>query len=58
MIEAVIPIECDIASLKVTIELLPHTFVEEEWFLYLNKMDEACLDASLIKDTYQKHIKN
>jgi hypothetical protein len=29
-IEAVLPIECEIPSLKLTVELLPHTFVEEE----------------------------
>jgi hypothetical protein len=29
-IEAVLPIECEIPSLKLTVELLPHTSVEEE----------------------------
>jgi hypothetical protein len=29
-IEAVLPIECEISSLKLIIELLSHTFVEEE----------------------------
>jgi hypothetical protein len=29
-IEAVLPIECEIPSLKLTVELLPHTSAEEE----------------------------
>jgi hypothetical protein len=29
-LEAVLPIKCEISSLKLTVELLPHTFVEEE----------------------------
>jgi ABC-type microcin C transport system permease subunit YejE len=29
-LEAVLPIECEIPSLKLTVELLPHTDVEEE----------------------------
>jgi hypothetical protein len=57
-IEAVLPIECEIPSLKLTIELLPHTSVEEERFLYLTKMDETHRDVSLINETYQKCIKN
>jgi hypothetical protein len=54
----VLPIECKIPYLKLTIELLPHTSAEEERFLYLTKMDETCRDATLINDTYQKCIKN
>jgi hypothetical protein len=30
VIEAVLPIECEIPSLKLTVELLPHTSAEEE----------------------------
>jgi hypothetical protein len=53
-IEAVLPIECEIPSLKLTVELLPHTSVEEERFLYLTKLDETRRDVSLINETYQK----
>jgi hypothetical protein len=57
-IEAVLPIECEIPSLKLKVELLPHTFVEEERFLYLTKLDETRRDATLINEAHQKWIKN
>ena len=57
-IEAVLPIECEIPSLKLTVELLPHTFVEEERFLYLTNLDESRYDVSLINKTYKKWMKN
>jgi hypothetical protein len=53
-IEAILLIECEIPSLKLKVELLPHTSVEEEWFLYLSKLDEAHRDASLINEAHQK----
>jgi hypothetical protein len=40
-IEVVLPIEFEIPSLKLKLELLPHTSVEEECFLYLTKLDET-----------------
>jgi hypothetical protein len=57
-IEAVLPIECEIPSLKLKVELLPHTSVEEERFLYLTKLDETRRDAALINEAHQKQIKN
>jgi hypothetical protein len=57
-IEEVLLIECEIPSLKLTVELLPHTSAEEERFLYLTKMDETRRDVALINETYQKRIKN
>jgi hypothetical protein len=51
-------IKCEIPSLKLTIELLPHTSAKEEIFLYLTKMDATHRDVSLINETYKKHIKN
>lgn len=35
-LEAIIPIECEIPSLKLAIELLPATSVEEEHLLHLD----------------------
>jgi len=52
-----LPIECEIQSLKLVTKLLPNTSIEEEHFLYLTKMDETHDDAYLINDTYKKHIK-
>jgi hypothetical protein len=53
-IEVVLPIECEIPSLKLKLELLPHTSVEEERFLHLTRLDETRCDVSLINETYQK----
>jgi hypothetical protein len=53
-IEVVLPIECEIPSLKLKVELLPHTSVEEEHFLYLSKLDETRRDAALANETHHK----
>ena len=39
-LEATLPIECENPSLKIVVEMLPNSTLEEEHFLYLNKMDE------------------
>jgi len=39
-LEAVLPVECQILSLQLAIELLPATFEEEKRFLYLAQLDE------------------
>ena len=51
-IGAVLPIECEIPSLKLKVELLPHTFFEEECFLYLSKLDETHRDAALVNEAH------
>jgi hypothetical protein len=57
-IEAILPIECEIPSLKLKIKLLPHTYVEEEHFLYLTRLHETRRDATLVNETYQKRMKS
>jgi hypothetical protein len=44
--EAIMPIECEIPSLKLAVELLPNTSAEEERLLYLMRLDETRRDAS------------
>jgi hypothetical protein len=64
-IEVVLPIECEIPSLKLVVELLPNTSVEEERLLYLMQLDETRRDATLVieaqkkcvKSQYDKHVK-
>jgi hypothetical protein len=46
-LEAVFPIECQILSLKLEVELLPDTSPLEERLLYLEKLDEKYYDATL-----------
>ena len=39
-LELVLPIECEIPSLKLAIEFLPATYEEEKHFLYLDHLDD------------------
>ena len=56
-LEAVLPIQCQIPSLQLVVELLPDTSAEEAIFLYLNNLDETCRDASLANEAHKKCIK-
>jgi hypothetical protein len=56
-IEAILPIECEIPSLKLVVELLPNTSAEEERLLYLMQLDEARRDATLVIETQKKCVK-
>jgi hypothetical protein len=64
-LEANLPIECEIPSLKLVVELLPNTSVEEERLLHLMRLDKTRHDATLVieakkkcvKAQYDKHVK-
>ena len=56
-LEAVLPIQCQIPSLKLAIELLHNTSTEEERFLYLTNLDKTRRDAALINETHKKCVK-
>jgi hypothetical protein len=47
-VEAILPIEYKIPSLKLAVELLPNTSAEEESLLYLMRLDETQCDATLV----------
>ena len=53
-LEAVLPIECEIPSSKLAIELLPNTTIEEE---RLNKLDETHRDVAFANEAHKKLIK-
>ena len=57
MDSAVLPIQCQIPSLQLSVELLPDTSIEEERFLYLNNLDETRRDATFSNDAHKKHVK-
>jgi hypothetical protein len=57
-IEVVLLIECEMESLKISIELLPNTSTEQEDLLYLMQLDETHRDATLVIKTQKKHIKS
>jgi hypothetical protein len=56
-IEAILSIECEILSLKLAVELLPNTTVEEERLLYLMQLDETRRNAALVIETKKKRVK-
>eukprot|EP00253_Pinus_taeda_P018091 PITA_18091 len=56
-LEAVLPIECEIPSLQLAIELLPATSEEEKCFLYLAQLDENRRNATLAIEAHAKRIK-
>ena len=51
------PIQCQIPSLKLAVELLLDTSVEEEIFIYLNNLDKTRRDATLANEAHKKHVK-
>ena len=55
--EAALSIECEIPSLKLTIELLPATSMEEEHFLCLARLDETRCDVALASEAQKKWVK-
>jgi hypothetical protein len=56
-IEAILPIECEIPSLKLVVEILPNNSTEEEHLLYLIQLDETCRNPALVIETQKKHVK-
>ena len=56
-LEFVIPIQCQIPSLKLAIELILDTSAEEERFLYLNNLDDTRRDVALDNEAHKKHVK-
>ena len=56
-LEVILPIQCQIPSLKLAIELLLDTSVEEERFLYLNNLDKARRDVALANEAHKKPVK-
>ena len=56
-LEATLFIECEIPSLKLVVELLPNTTVEEELFLYLSKLNESRQDYTLANEVHKWWIK-
>ena len=56
-IEVVLPIQCQIPSLKLAIELLPDISIEEEIFLYFNNLDKNRRDAALANEAHKECVK-
>eukprot|EP00253_Pinus_taeda_P033488 PITA_33488 len=56
-LEATLPIECEIPSLKIVVELLPDTTPVEERLLYLERLDKTRRLASLAIEAQKKRVK-
>jgi hypothetical protein len=56
-IEEILSIKSEIPSLKLVVELLPNTSVEEEHLLYLMQLDETRRDVSLVIESHKKRVK-
>lgn len=56
-LEEIIPIEYEIPSLKLAIELLHATSTKEERLLHLTHLDETQCDVAMANEPHKKHIK-
>jgi hypothetical protein len=56
-VESILPIECEISSLKLVVELLPNTSTKEERLLYLMRLDETRCDATIVIESQKKRVK-
>lgn len=56
-LEVILPIQCEISSLKLAIDLLPDTSDEEARFLELIHLDETRREAALANEAHKKRIK-
>ena len=56
-LEAVLPIECEIPSLKLAIELLPATSEDEKSFVYLAQLDENRRNNAIANEAHVKRVK-
>lgn len=55
--ESIFPIECEIPSLKLSVELLPETSSLEERLLHLEHLDEQHWDAATMNEAHKKRVK-
>ena len=56
-LESIFPIECEIPSLKLVVELLPDTSSLEEHLLHFKHLDEQHCDASTMNEAHKKRVK-
>eukprot|EP00253_Pinus_taeda_P004691 PITA_04691 len=56
-LEAILPVQCEISSLKLAVDLLPGTSEEEAHFLELIHLGETHRDAALANKAHKKQVK-
>jgi len=57
-LEATLPVECEIPSLKLAMELFPNTSLKEECLLYLERLDETHRLSALVIEAQKKRVKS
>jgi hypothetical protein len=57
VLEAVFPIECQIPSPKLAVQLLPDTSPLEERLVHLEQHNEQCCDAALANEAHKHKVK-
>ena len=55
--ESIFPVECEIPSLKLVVELLPETSSLEERLVHLEHLDEQRRDAATMNEAHKKRVK-
>src|SRR5713226_8696505 len=56
-VDLVLPVECEIPSLKLNVELIPDTFALEEHLVHLEQLDEQCRDALVALEVNKRRVK-
>ena len=56
-LEAILPVQCEISSLKLTVNLLTETSEEEARFLELIQLDETRRDVASANEAHKKRVK-
>jgi len=56
-LEVVLPIECEIPSLKLIVEFLPNTYPKEECLIYLTHLDETHCNTTMANEAHKKWVK-
>ena len=56
-LDAIFPIECEIPSLKLAVQLLPETSTLEERLVELEQLDETHRDAATINKAHRNCVK-
>ena len=56
-VESVLPIECEIPSLKLAVDILPETYTLEEPLVHLEKLDEQHRDALVALEVNKHPVK-
>ena len=55
--ESIFPVECEIPSLKLAMELLPNTSPLEERLVHLEQLDEQRRDSLVTLEVNKRHVK-